>query len=815
MKNLIKNFITFSNRRPFVLLIIMIMLTTVQIFYLKDNFHVNSDLQALFDGDNETVRDLKQLSDRIGSIDTLSVISKAKSKETNIKFLKKLIKELEKEKMVQYVEFEQDISYLEERALLFLSTEELTKTQKKVQAAISKEVKKSLALDKDDNEESESKGETTENSLEKELDDIITKIDKKKAEYTVQKYYANNDGTMMEIKIHPNIENSLNMAETKKMINRVESIVRKVDPAKYGVEIETGGDFKSKLKQTATIQNDLISTVALCVFLLALTIIFYFKTFSSIFIILLPLSFGIISGISGSLFIIHEFSLISAFSFAMLYGLGIDFAIHLLSRYSEERASGKKIYESLIITYSTTISSIFSGALTTSLAFLSLVLVQFKGFSDFGIVAGIGVLTSLVAITAFFPAFIVIFEKIKPVDKMPRKITFLSKYHKFLIKHSKASIITASILLLISVASAFLIKFEYNMGNLSYPHKEVESSLYYKYQQSVKGEKRNLINRTTPNYILTDSIEESKDAYNSAEKLVNVKTPGNHEFVRAVMSIFTFIPDDQDHKLKIIARTKRLIERKINLFSDSVKSKIETKIFPLLDIKEKIEIDKLPTWIKDKTREKDGSYGKIVKMTVSGSKRDIKTVMTIKEDFGAIKGEKKEYKLLGTYFLLADIKRVIDEEVPFAISLAFIVVFLTIMVMFRSLKSAFFILMPLTAGLFYMIFLAYISGTYLTLFNMIVIPTIIGMGIDASIHIFHRYKLDGRDAIPKILETTGGAVFFSSLTTFTGFMSMAFATHRGIKSIGIMASIGIATVTLTTLLLFPVILRLSKKLNKQ
>ncbi len=812
MKKLIHNYLKFSNKYPFILFGIMILLTVMQIFYLKDNFHVNSDLQALFDGDNETVKDLKNLSDRIGSIDTLSVVTKADSREINIEFLKKLTEELEKEKMVQYVEFEQDISYLEDRALLFLSTEELQKINSKVQSAISKEVEKNLALDKDEENKSEEEKTTPKNDIEKEIDDIITKIDKKKAEYTVQKYYANNDGTMMEIKIHPNIDNSLNMTETKKMITMVESIVQKLEPSKYGIEVETGGDFKNKLKQTKTIQNDLFSTVALCVFLLALTIIFYFKTFSSLPIILLPLSFGILSGISGALIVVKEFSLISAFSFAMLYGLGIDFAIHLLSRYSEERAAGKEILEALSATYTTTLSSIFSGAITTALAFFSLILVQFKGFSDFGIVAGTGVITSLVAITAFFPSFIVVFEKIKPVNKMPREIKILSNCHVFLIKHSKPAIITTVILLILAITSSFLIKFEYDMGNLSYPHKENESSLYYKYQQSVKNEKRNLIDRSTPNYILTDSIEDAEDAYDSAVKMVNIKKGG--EFIRAVLSIFTFVPDNQDEKLKIIAKTKRLIERKINLFSDSVKSKVETEIFPLLDIKEKIEMEKLPKWIKDKTREKNGSYGKIVKMTISGNKKDIKNVLNVRKNFGTIKGEKKEYKLLGTYFLFADIKHVIDQEVPFAIFLAFVVVLLTILIMFKSFKSSIFILMPLTAGLFFMILTAYISGTNLTLFNMIVIPTIIGIGIDSSIHIFHRYKLDGIDAIPKILETTGGAVLFSSLTTFTGFMSMAFATHRGIKSIGTMASIGILTVTFTTLVIFPVILRLSKKLNK-
>lgn len=800
LKKLINSFLDFSTERSCAILIFFVILTVLQIFFLKNSFVLNSDLEALFDGENETVQDLKLLRSRVGATETLSVVSKADSKDKNIKFFEALVPEIEKEKAVRYVEFKQDITYLEERALLFLSVDELKEIQQKVQNAVAGEVEKKFALGESDPSKNLGAGES--GSIENLLDKVTEKISKEKEKYAQQQYFSTSDGLMMEIKIHPESKNSFDMVETSKVIKIVDEIVARVDPAKFGVTVETGGDYKNKLKQKKIIENDLFSTIALCVFLLALTIIFYFKTISSLFIILIPLSFGIISAVSVSLLFVGEFSLISAFSFAMLYGLGIDFAIHLLARYSEERANGLSVKDALKTTYNTTLSSIISGALTTAAAFFSLIFVQFKGFSDFGIVAGIGVLTSLISIVSLFPSFAVVAEKFVKLDKMPRKLNILSSIYKKSERSGKAVLYAGMGLLILSIVASFYVSFEYDMGNLSYPIKERDATLFQQFRTKIKKEGRSGIDRTVPNYILTDSLEETKDAHDAFSALI--KKEHKREFPRMVLSVFSFIPDDQDSKLRIIRNTKRIIERKINLFDELTVKRINDEIFPVLNVPGTVEIEELPQWIKNKTMERDGSFGKVVKMTISGNKKDINEVMTIKEDFGTIKGKVKEYRLLGTYFLLADIKDVVEKEIPVAVTLALFVVFLTLMIMFRSLKSSFTILFPLITGLFWMIGVCFISGIDFTLYNIVVIPTVVGIGVDSSIHFFHR---SGNSTISKALETTGGAVLFSSLTTFTGFLSIGFAHHLGIRSIGLMASIGIMTVTSATLLLFPVFLK--------
>ncbi|HQN73855.1 MAG TPA: MMPL family transporter, partial [bacterium] len=86
-------------------------------------------------------------------------------------------------------------------------------------------------------------------------------------------------------------------------------------------------------------------------------------------------------------------------------------------------------------------------------------------------------------------------------------------------------------------------------------------------------------------------------------------------------------------------------------------------------------------------------------------------------------------------------------------------------------------------------------------------------GIDSSIHIFDRFLKSGFDrfAIPEILNRTGGAVFFSSLTTLIGFFSLVFSSHQGMVSIGMIASLGIVMATLVNLTIFPLVMGKRKK----
>ena len=94
---------------------------------------------------------------------------------------------------------------------------------------------------------------------------------------------------------------------------------------------------------------------------------------------------------------VGHLNILSVVFTTILIGLGIDFGIHILERYKEERQSGNDIFSALQKTLQGTGQGNFSGAITTAIAFAAMVLTDFIGIVELGWIAGWGILFCLIA----------------------------------------------------------------------------------------------------------------------------------------------------------------------------------------------------------------------------------------------------------------------------------------------------------------------------------------------------------------------------------------------------------------------------------
>ena len=101
----------------------------------------------------------------------------------------------------------------------------------------------------------------------------------------------------------------------------------------------------------------------------------------------------------------------------------------------------------------------------------------------------------------------------------------------------------------------------------------------------------------------------------------------------------------------------------------------------------------------------------------------------------------------------------------------------------------------------------FLTGMKLNFYNMVALPTIIGMGVDNGVHLYHRYDMEGKGSLPHVLRSTGGAMFVSMLTTMVGFLGLVMATHPGLNSIGVLAVIGIIACFVAAVVLLPALLQ--------
>ena len=156
--------------------------------------------------------------------------------------------------------------------------------------------------------------------------------------------------------------------------------------------------------------------------------------------------------------------------------------------------------------------------------------------------------------------------------------------------------------------------------------------------------------------------------------------------------------------------------------------------------------------------------------------------------------------------------QMVQQDFRRAALLAGVLVFLVLLIDFRSVKDAALAMVPVTLGWGLMVGSMVVFDVALNLANIVVLPLLLGIGIDAGVHIMHRCRqsaagdADGCASLPELLEGTGGAVVVATVTTMIGFAGLIIPDHGGMRSLGIVMVIGTGACLLTSVFALPALL---------
>ncbi|MDR1053564.1 MAG: MMPL family transporter, partial [Planctomycetaceae bacterium] len=137
---------------------------------------------------------------------------------------------------------------------------------------------------------------------------------------------------------------------------------------------------------------------------------------------------------------------------------------------------------------------------------------------------------------------------------------------------------------------------------------------------------------------------------------------------------------------------------------------------------------------------------------------------------------------------------------------AFIAITILLFVDFMDLRHTVIAMLPMLVGFAMMFGILGCVDIPLNPANLIVLPLILGIGIDSGVHIIHDYR--AQVGKYKISASTALAVLITSLTTIIGFGSMMIASHRGLQSLGRVLVIGVACCLFTSIITLPAALTL-------
>jgi len=606
----------------------------------------------------------------------------------------------------------------------------------------------------------------------------------------------------------------------------------------------------------------LIAVIAILILLMV-----SFRMWVAPVLALTSLLVGLVWAVGAAALMVGQLNIMTQMMAVILLGLGIDFSIHIISGFTERRAAGDSIPESMVATFLQSGKGIITGAFTTACAFLTLVISHSRGMKEMGLVTGTGLLAILLATFIFLPALLVFRER--RLDKkreegkgrkefVQRDISFrfLGNLTVWLGKHYIFTIVASVAITVLLVWSATKITFDHNYMNME-PKGLTSIAL-----QDTVLEKFDL----SMDYalVLTDDVDQSRTFAKEYRELGSVA-------VTEDISIYLPSEEEQEKRIPHILEIKEKIqsaEIKDALLQNDIETlrqeilRLEMNVMEMQDMafiggQDKVDNkckeivgdpndpdsgnmfqDLLQILESDELRATDGFSGfhqkfapyfkqAVVRMGSTDSIRLEDLPDSILDRYGNTRRD----QFLVTVFpagniwqdknfldrFVQDLEKVSDRATGMppvfealieiigrdgrnAVLLTLVIVFVLLVLDFRSPRMALMAMIPLAFGIFWMVGLMRLVGMQLTVMNVMGLPLIVGIGIDDGVHIVHRWKHEGKGKIGLIFSSTGKAILLTSLTTMLAFGSLVFSIWRGFGHLGGALFLGVGACFLTTVL---------------
>ncbi|MCD6343645.1 MAG: MMPL family transporter, partial [Spirochaetaceae bacterium] len=223
---------------------------------------------------------------------------------------------------------------------------------------------------------------------------------------------------------------------------------------------------------------------------------------------------------------------------------------------------------------------------------------------------------------------------------------------------------------------------------------------------------------------------------------------------------------------------------------------------------EKISNEELPKMIRDTFISKDGKSN-----LVTISPRENPWHGQFRKVFNAQVSTVTDQST-GMILAADQLGNIAEHDSVRALIAALIAVFLILLADFRNLRLTLLTFLPLLLSFTSLYGLMALFGIKFDFVNIIAVPLLVGIGIDDSVHINHRYLMEGRGRMNLAISETGSAVALTTITTMIGFSSFIPSIMRAMRSTGIVLTLAMALAFIYSVFLHPALLILvSEKLG--
>ncbi|MEX2186400.1 MAG: MMPL family transporter [Pirellulales bacterium] len=536
--------------------------------------------------------------------------------------------------------------------------------------------------------------------------------------------------------------------------------------------------------------------------------------------------------------VVGHLNILSAAFGAILIGIGMDFGIHYVARYVELRNGGLDSSGALVEASRSVGPGIVTGGVTTAIAFFTVALTDFTGVVELGVISGGGVLLCIVAAMLVLPAMVRMIDRKPQFDHVPRPLP-VDRWLAPLTRAPGAVFLGSLAVTAIVALGCYRLRYDHNLLNLQPAGLEsvaIEEQLLAGCDQSVwyavslcnsreeMVKKRQMLEKMP-------SVQRTEEIMTMLPTGAEAKQPIIADIEARLASLpqdLPLLPVDQPAELdqalaqceKLLAdgsagdSTVRLVHRARTVLANMDPREAMTRVaeyqqrstgellarlsaLAASSNPQPPSFDDFPRPLVERFIGRTGKHQ--LRIYGHGSLWDMaaleKFVRDVKRVDPAATG-----KPLQTYYASRQMQRSYIHAACYAL----VAITIAILLDFGNLRDSLLALLPMALGVVQMFGLMGLFDIPLNAANMIVLPLLLGIGLDTGVHMVHdfrsqsgRYRVSGSTAI---------AVLITALTTTVGFGALMIASHRGLQSLGQVMTVGATCCLITSLISLPALL---------
>ncbi len=520
---------------------------------------------------------------------------------------------------------------------------------------------------------------------------------------------------------------------------------------------------------------------------------------------------------------IGEINVFTVGSIGILFGLTIDFSVHIYNRYLEEVHNGRDMLKAFSAAHGDTGLGILASVGVMVWAFVAAGMSRFRGMRDLGIICSAGLVLSLFACLLLIPALTALMARVKRGGDTPRGLADfgLLPLLEFVVRRPRLTVVLAVGLTVACAVPAVRTRLDDDFAKMrpkTAPSVILQDDLVAHAGASlqpvlalVPGDSdAEILERSARLEAALVPLAQAEDGPLSAvlgpsrvvppparqaaalATLRRLREAGAFDPAAVEARLLAALEANgfrvDDRARHAAARVRRLLSRDAPLTLD------EARQGPL-----GLVLDDLVV------RTSDGRRVGIVSAYPRPGALTTKIVPALQR---AIAASGVPAELAGARVLSQEIRPLILRDAVTATVVSAVGISLILMLAFRRFVLVLLTALPLAMGLAASVGLMALFRVEFNLVTISMLPLIIGIAIDNGIHVVHRYVRAGDEDVADVLRHTGRGVVMASLTTIVGFGALLFADYPGLVSSGVLAMLGTGVAMLASVTVLPALLLL-------